>query len=112
SHYKWVRRFINHPRITTRSTVASGIATLYADEFPFERPAVIRNAPPFLDLEPTEPAPGRIRLIHHGVAQWKRGLREVVDAMRLLTERFEMTFMLAGDQRVVDELRSYAADLG
>lgn len=111
SHHVWLRSFIGHPAWTTRSTVAGGIAEAYAAEFGVPRPDVIRNAPPYLDQTPSPVGDTRVRLIHHGVAQWQRGLREVVEAMRLLDARFDMTFMLAGSAEVVAELRELAADV-
>jgi glycosyltransferase involved in cell wall biosynthesis len=110
-YHRWLRSFIGHPAYTTRSTVAGGIADAYAEEFGFGRPALIRNAPPYLDQAPTPVDDDRIRLIHHGVAQWQRGLREVVDAMRVLEHGYDMTFMLAGSSAVIDELRTVAADI-
>ncbi len=111
SQHRWVRSFIGHPRITTRSTVASAIADAYVEEFGFDRPGVVRNAPPFVDQDPSPVDPGRIRLVHHGVAQWKRGLRELVAAMRLAPAGYELTFMLAGSDAVIEELRASAADI-
>ena len=111
SYHGWLRSFIGHDAYTTRSTVAGGIADAYAEEFGFPRPDVIRNAPSYLDQKPSPVGDDRVRLIHHGVAQWQRGLREVVDAMRLLDHGFDMTFMLAGSPAVIDELTSIAADV-
>jgi glycosyltransferase involved in cell wall biosynthesis len=111
-YHAWMRAFIGDFRFTTRSTVVDGIADLYTSELGIPRPAIVRNAPPFVDQEPTAVNPNRIKLLHHGVAAWARGLREIVDAMRLLDDRFTVTFMLIGTEAVLQELRDYSQDLG
>lgn len=111
SQHRWLRSFIGHPRITTRSTVASAIADAYVDEFGIPAPTVVRNAPSYVEQAPTPVDPTRIRLVHHGVAQWKRGLRELVEAMRFAPTGYELTFMLAGAPTIIDELRRLASDI-
>ena len=110
-YHRWGRRFISSPAFTTRSTVVSGIADLYQAELGGPPPTIVRNAPPYVEQEPTPVDPGRIRLLHHGVAAWERGLRELVDAVRLLDDRFEITFMLTGSAAVIAELKEYSADI-
>jgi glycosyltransferase involved in cell wall biosynthesis len=112
SQYEWARHLIGSNVFSSRSTVNSGIAELYADEFQIETPAIIRNSPPYVEQSPTPVNPDRIRLIHHGMASWDRGLRQMVDALRLSDERFSLTFMLVGSPQLIDELREYARDLG
>jgi glycosyltransferase involved in cell wall biosynthesis len=99
------------PIFDSRSTVNNGIARLYEEELSVPEFAVIRNSPPFADLVPGPVDPHHIKLIHHGMASWDRGLREIVDAMRLLDARFSMTFMLLGSEEVISELKEYSADL-
>lgn len=111
-YYQWTRSYIGDTRFGTRSVVARGIGDLYSEEFGFELPALVRNAPPLADLEPSPVDPDRIELIHHGVANFKRGLRELVETMRFADDRFRLTFMLQGAQWVIDELRELSADLG
>ncbi|MEO7291354.1 MAG: hypothetical protein ABIW81_08685 [Terrimesophilobacter sp.] len=110
-YYRWIRRLIGDPAFTARSTVASGIATLYATDFGFEKPTVVRSGPPYIDQRPGPVDPDRIKLIYHGMASWSRGLKEIVDAMRLVDSRFDMTFMLTGSGSVIAELEAYASDL-
>jgi glycosyltransferase involved in cell wall biosynthesis len=111
-YYEWNRRLIGDPAFTTRSTVASGIADLYARELAIDPPVVIRNSPPFVDLRPSAVDPDRVRLIHHGTANWARGFRDLVEAMRLLDDRYTLTFMLAGDPAVIAELTALTEPLG
>jgi glycosyltransferase involved in cell wall biosynthesis len=103
---------ITDPGIDSRSTVASGIAQLYADELKLPGWSVIRNAPDAVELAPSPVEGNSIRLIHHGLANWERGLRELIGAIRLLPERFSATFMLIGSESMLAALAAEAADLG
>lgn len=108
----WQRELIGHPRITSRTTVASRIAELYASEFDIEMPSIVRNAPPFEPLVPSPVQQDRISMVFHGLASWQRGFEQILEAMRLLDSRFVMTFMLTGNPNNIDRLRRAAADLG
>ncbi len=110
-YYAWGRRHFAHPAFTSRSTVNSGIARLYEQELGVAPLAIVRNSPPLAQVEPTPVDPARIRVIHHGAARWDRGLGEIIDAMRMLDDRFEMTFMLLGDPAVEAELSRRTADI-
>lgn len=109
---RWLREIIGDPVFDTRSTVSRRIAEMYASEFGFEPPVLVRNAPPFHDQRPSPIEPGRIRLIFHGLASWARGFEQILDAMRELDERFTMTFMLTGSSSNIGRLRVESADLG
>lgn len=111
-YYSWSRRQFADPAFTSRSTVNEGIAALYAEELGVDEWAVIRNSPPYVDLEPSTVAPNTVRMIHHGAARWDRGIREILDAMSMLDNRFEMTFMLLGDPTVEAEIARRAAEIG
>ena len=111
-YYEWARALIGHERFTSRSTVSSGIALQYARELGIEPPTVVRNIPEFSELAPSPTLPGTVRMIHHGITNKRRGLWEIVDAMRLLDDRFVMTFMMMHDDALLQELKEYAADLG
>lgn len=111
-YYAWGRNFINHNAYDSHSVVAGGIGDLYVSEFGIAQPTVVRNCPPYIDQEPSEVAPDRIELIHHGGAAWPRGLKQMVDAMRLAEDRFVLTFMLVGSPQVIRELKAYAKPLG
>ncbi|MGN6502880.1 MAG: glycosyltransferase [Pseudolysinimonas sp.] len=108
-YHRWVRRFIADPLVDTRS-VAGATAQLYADEFGFAPPPLVRNMPPREDLEPTPVDPERIELIYHGLGSWVRGLSELVDAMHEVDRRFVLTLMLTGQESAMDELPAYIAD--
>lgn len=108
----WQRELVGHSRITSRSTVASRIAEMFSAEFGFGLPAIVRNAPPFEDLTPSAVDPGKVSMVFHGLASRQRGFEQILDALRLLDERFVMTFMLTGNPENIDWLRTAAEDLG
>lgn len=111
-YYAWSRHLFADPIFTTRSTVNKGISALYERELSIAPLTIVRNSPSFADLKPGAVDPDNIKLIHHGIANWDRGLREIIDAMRLLDDRFSVTFMLLGSVEVISALREYAVDLG
>lgn len=110
-YYRWSRSFIGNDRFTSRTTVASRIAELYADEFGIEKPALVRNIPPFEDLTPSPVDPDRVRLVFHGLGSRQRGLKQIVDALRQLDDRFTATFMLMGNPIAQAEIKEYAKDM-
>ena len=112
SYRGWSRRFIADERIATRTTVASGIAELYRDEIGITEPRLVRNAPPFEELSPSEVDADRIDIVYHGTAAWERGLRVLIEAMQLLPQRFHLNLILVGSPAVLDEVRKAAAMLG
>jgi hypothetical protein len=112
SHYGWLRSFIAHPGFASRTTVANAIADAYVEEFGFARPGVIRNAPERVQLAPTPVEHGRVRLIHHGVAQWKRGLREMIEAVRDARDGIELDLMLTGAPSVIAKVAELAEAAG
>jgi glycosyltransferase involved in cell wall biosynthesis len=95
AHYRWVRAHLGSARFTSRTVVNTPIGELYAEEFGFQVPVPVRNAPPFVpDLEPTPVDPGDIKLLFHGLPSWQRGFEEILEALETLPPRFSMTFML------------------
>lgn len=106
------RKLVGSSAFTTRSTVASRIATLYANDFGIEPPQLVRNIPPFHDLKPSVIDSHEIRMLFHGLASNQRGFDQILEAMRLLDERFHMTFMLTGNPPVVAQLRERIKEFG
>jgi len=111
-HYRWIRSHIGRPEFASRSTVASGIARLYEEEFGVETLFLVRNAPPYVDLQPSPVDPDAIRLLFHGMASWARGLTQIVEAFEGLDPRFSMTFMLTPPQRNIDRLQALIDEKG
>jgi glycosyltransferase involved in cell wall biosynthesis len=104
-YYRWSRSHIGSSLFATRTVVAEAYADVYTREFGFERPQIVRNAPPRIDQRPQAVDPANIRLLYHGGAVWERGLRQILDALEELDERFTMTFMLTGPDVTVRQLR-------
>lgn len=111
-YYRWRRALIGHPSIDTRTTVASRIAELYADDFGFRLPTIVRNTPPPEELTPSKVSDANIQLVFHGMASWARGFREIFAALPLIDSRFSMTFMLTGNQALIAEVKKLAKPFG
>jgi glycosyltransferase involved in cell wall biosynthesis len=105
-HYRWVRRHIGHPAITSRSVVNEPIGRLYADEFGVPPLTPVRNAPSAVDQRPSVTSPDEIRLLFHGQAAAQRGFEEMLEAMRTLPDRFRMTFMLTPNRSFIAALQN------
>lgn len=112
SFHRWLVGFIGSPVFSTRTTVAPGIAELYADDFGFDRPAIVRNSPDHVELEPSGVDPEHIALLYHGNPDPTRGLTLLVDALELLPDRFSLTLMLTGTPADRRELVDSTARLG
>ena len=108
----WVRRQLAHPVFTTRSTVAGGIAALYREKLAIEGMAVIRNSPEYVEQQPHPVDPERIGLLYHGLADWSRGIGDILAAVPLLEPRFVMTFMLTGFEKDITAIHARAEPLG
>lgn len=108
----WVRRQLADPVFTTRSTVAGGIAELYREKLGLEGMAVIRNSPEYVEQQPHPVDPERIGLLYHGLADWSRGIGDILAAVPLLEPRYTMTFMLTGFDANIEAIRAAAAPHG
>ncbi|MEV7620312.1 hypothetical protein AB0N59_09230 [Microbacterium sp. NPDC089321] len=100
------------PRAAAVTTVGGEIAKLYARDFGVT-PHVMRNAAPFADLSPSEVDPDRIRLVHSGGAVHGRNLEAMIDAVRMLDDRFTLDLYLvpaADGGRYLKSLRDRAGD--
>lgn len=105
----WIRSFIGSQKFSSRSTVASGIAELYAQEFTIPEPAVVRSAPDFVDQKPSAVDARSIKLLHHGAAHDNRGIPELLEAMEKVSARFHLTLILVGDKAKIAQYKSQAA---
>jgi glycosyltransferase involved in cell wall biosynthesis len=94
------------PRAGATSTVSPGLAALYAERVGVD-PTVILNAPPRADLEPS-PTGRPVSLLHHGLADPRRRLEGMIEAVRLLDDRFVLNLMLMGSNRSIGRLQSAA----
>ena len=96
-HKTWLCRAYL-PRVHGFMTVCDGIADEYARVFGVARPAVVPNAPPRQPGAPRPTAPGRIRLVHHGLASRSRKIETMIDLMRHLDRRFTLDLMLVSSE--------------
>ena len=85
------RRYLH--RTTAMITVCEGIAEEYQREYGL-KPAVVVNAPYYEDLRPTQHQGGPVRLVHHGGAMPSRRLELMIDAMKILGDRYTLDFLL------------------
>lgn len=111
-YHAWLVSFVGHPVFTSRSTVARGIAELYADDFAIPVPSLVRNSPAFVDLAPSPVDPDAIQLVYHGNADLARGLSLLIDAMETIEDRFTLNLMLTGTDSGKAALRELTAKLG
>jgi hypothetical protein len=80
------------PQASAMMTVGEAIAAAYERDTGV-RAAVVTNAPPYADLQPTE-VHEPIKILHHGGAQPGRGLEDMVQVGNLLDARFTLDFVL------------------
>lgn len=83
------------PRAAAVTTVSPLIAELYEKEFGV-RAEVVRNARDFVGLTPSPVADDAVRLVHSGVAAPERCIEVLIDATRMLDERFTLDLYLIG----------------
>lgn len=96
------------PRAAAATTVSASIAELYRTRYGV-LPEVVRNAGPLRDLVPSAGAPGRVRLVHSGIAVRNRNVEGLIDAVLQLDDRFSLDLYLVDTGAYVDELRGRAA---
>lgn len=100
------RRYL--PRAAATSTVGAAIGELYHERYGIERPALVRNAGPWQDLVPSAVEPGRIRLVHSGIAVPERNVEALIDALHALDDRFTLDLFLVGTEKYLTALRARA----
>jgi glycosyltransferase involved in cell wall biosynthesis len=110
--HRWLVRFIGSPVFASRTTVAPGIAELYARDFGIPAPSIVRNSPDEVHQSASPVDAARIRLLYHGNPDLSRGLPLLIEAIRLLPERFHLTLMLTGSAAARRPQSEMTADLG
>lgn len=112
-----VKPFMTHqcakylPRMAAVTVVNDSIGKLYLERFGVPT-RTVRNAGEFHELAPSEVADGRIRLAHSGGAVPGRNIEALIDATRLLDERFTLDLYLVPARdggRYLDSLRALIA---
>jgi hypothetical protein len=100
------RRYV--PRVAAMTTVAPALVDAYRELTGVEA-TVVTNAPEYHDLRPRAPD-GRIRLLHHGIANRSRGLERTIETMSLLDGRFTLDLVLIEHEpRYLRQLHRIAA---
>lgn len=102
------RRYL--PLVTEVTVVGGGIGDLYRERYGIATPALVRNAGPWQDLTPSPVEPGRIRLVHSGIAVPERNIEALIEAMHVLDDRFSLDLYLVGTPEYLGSLRSLASD--
>jgi hypothetical protein len=116
--WRWlVRPLMDHvcrrylPPSDAVTTVCDTLADMYRDTYavPCE---VVRNARPWVDLQPSTPTPGVIRLAHSGGAVPGRNIEALIDATRRLDHiTLDLILVPANDGgKYLRSLRARAAD--
>lgn len=90
-------------------TVSPGLASAYKKTFGIDS-HLIRSTPSGLDCLPRPLTPGRIRVVHHGMANKNRCLENMIDVFKFLDERFELDFYLVGKADYLNKLKKQAAE--
>lgn len=108
NYHSWLCSLISSKAITSISTVNSGIAELYKQQYEITMPAVIRNSKTLLVLKPSIVDPENIRLVYHGYAELSRGLKELIESSAHLEKRFSLSLMLTGNAAVIQQLKDLA----
>lgn len=101
------RRYL--PRAAATTTVGEAIAGLYAERYGITRPGVVRNAGPWQDLRPSPVEPGRVRMVHSGIAVPERNIEALIDATLRLGDRYTLDLYLVGTERYLGRLRARTA---
>jgi glycosyltransferase involved in cell wall biosynthesis len=81
------------PRTAAVTTVSSGLAGLYRDNYGVS-PEIVRSAADFQVLEPSRVDPNLIRLVHSGTADPDRNILELIEAIDRLGDRFTLDLYL------------------
>lgn len=109
-YYRWMcRKYVRRADAVT--TVSPGLAREYEREFGFET-AVVTNATPFADMQPTEVG-SPLRLVHSGAGLRNRDLGLMIDAVNRSTADVTLDLYLTPNHPdYLDELRRRADDSG
>lgn len=91
-------------------TVGTGISKLYEDNWGVPPLHLVRNAPRYEELAPSDVHPDKIEVVYHGLGGPGRGLEAILKALEGLPTEFEAHFYIAGGGD--EELRARATEFG
>lgn len=77
-------------------TVGAGISKLYEDNWGVPPLHIVRNAPRYEELAPSDVISDKIELVYHGLGGSGRGLEAILNALKQLPPEFEAHFYIAG----------------
>lgn len=97
------------PQCRALFTVSNGLRRCYRESFGVDA-TLLRSVPNRRNLQPQPVKPGRIRLVHHGVANKNRGLDQLIEMTHLLDDRFTLDLYLTGNVAVIARLKKLSAD--
>jgi glycosyltransferase involved in cell wall biosynthesis len=93
------------------SAVSEGIAKRLQDFYSLPRlPVVIRNTPPFEEINFRATAADRIRVLYHGIVTPGRGIEATIDSVSDWRPEFDLTLRGPGDAHYLDALRHRIAE--
>lgn len=95
------------PRCDAILTVSPGLAVEYQKEFGIT-PHLLRSTPAYCDIKPDAPRDGKIRMVHHGIANKDRKLETMIELFRYLDDRFSLDFYLMGSSHYIKKLKEKA----
>lgn len=102
------RKYI--PKTHGMTTVGEGLANEYAKHYGV-KPVLVTNATQYYDLMPSEVESTKIRMIHHGGANYSRRLELMIEMMDLLDERFTLDMMLITPEMGNSKTKNYISEL-
>jgi Glycosyltransferase Family 4 len=98
------RKYI--PKTHGMTTVGEGLANEYAKYYGV-KPTLVTNATRYFDLSPSPVESNKIRMIHHGGANYSRKLELMIEMMDFLDERFTLDMMLITPEMGNAKTRNY-----
>lgn len=97
------------PQTTAMLTVGQGLANEYAKAFKVQ-PVIITNATRYVEIEPSQMQPEKIRLVHHGIINPSRKLELMIEMMKYLDHRFTLDMILMTSDYVSAKTKNYIRD--
>ncbi|MCI0750282.1 MAG: hypothetical protein L0Y35_00430 [Flammeovirgaceae bacterium] len=94
------------PRVNAMTTVGRGLAMEYKRNYGTE-PTVITNSSPYYELNAFPVEEGKIKLIHHGIANRSRKLELMLEMMNFLDDRYTLDLMLILPPNANRKTRAY-----
>ena len=97
------------PQTAAMLTVGQGLASEYAKSFSIQ-PVIITNATRYVEIDPSQTQPERIRLVHHGIINPSRKLELMIEMMKHLDKRFTLDMILMTSDYVSAKTKTYIRD--